>query len=409
MSVPASSSLEAVALEPVDASPTQDTNTPSASTEAKDHKSDLLGIFGRYLSLWVLLCMAAGTAIGTIWPEVADTLNEATFSQISLPVAVLLWVMIFPMALSIDYKALKKVRSQPKPIMLTTFLNWVIQPFFMFALALLFFRVIFSSVIDDEEREKEYVAGAVILGGSPCTAMVFVWSALTHGDAAYTLAQVAVNDAVLLVLYAPTLFLLLGATDIHIPYDTIFLSVFLFIVIPFGAAFLTRYWLLNPRSVSGETESEREEKLKKGREKLKVLEHTFKPFTVVALLLTLLLIFIFQGEKVTDNPTDILLIALPLSLQTYLMFCLAFGGAYYLGIGFDTAAPAAFIASSNFFELGVGVAISAYGLDSGATLVNVVGVLVEVPIMLSLVWIANRCEHYFPRRVKEVNETEEMV
>lgn len=247
--------------------------------------------------------------------------------------------MIYPMTLKVDLNGLKGATKHPKGVLLTCAVNWLVQPFLMFALASLFFRVIYSSVIDTE-LQKEYVAGAVILGGSPCTAMVFVWSALAHGDPSYTLVQVAVNDLIILVLYAPTLYLLLGATDIHIPYDTIGLSVVLFVVVPFALGFATRRWL-----VADEAALER-------------LDNRLKPFTAIALLATLTLIFVFQGDKITDRPLDILLAMVPLILQTLLVWILTITAAIKLKLPFKIAAPASFIASSNFFELGVGVAIA---------------------------------------------------
>lgn len=316
---------------------------------------------------------------GSAAPGIATALNKATVANISLPVAILIWLMVYPMTLDIDATALRGVFRQPKGILLTCAINWLVQPFSMFVIALLFFRGFYSGALDID-TQKQYVAGAVILGGSPCTAMVFVWSALSHGNAPYTLVQVVVNDAILLVLYAPTLFLLLGATRITVPYDTIVLSVVLFVVVPFTAGFLTRRTLLRKPD---------------GTEALARLKSRLEPMGMSALLVTLVLIFIFQGETIAAYPVRILMIIPPLAIQTYGVFALALYGARRLRLPFDVAAPASYIASSNFFELGVGVAMSAYGINSGATLVNVVGVLVEVPIMLSLVWIAGKYKHVF--------------
>jgi ACR3 family arsenite transporter len=283
------------------------------------------------------------------------------------------------MMLEVDWASIRRVREHPRPLLVTTCVNWGVQPFIMFGLAVLFFRVVFASTIDDTALAKQYVAGAAILGGSPCTAMVFVWSHLAAGDPSYTLVQVLVNDILIFVLYVPTLVLLLNATDIEVPYDTVVLSVALFVLVPFLFGSLARSQVLRRRGAAG----------------VEALLRRLKPFTVFALLATLVLIFVFQGERITDNPLHILLIAVPETLQTYIVFAIAYSACWLLRIEHRFAAPASFIAASNFFELGVAVAISAYGLDSGATLANVVGVLTEVPVMLSLVAIANRTRHWF--------------
>lgn len=300
-----------------------------------------MGLFERFLTLWVLLCMLVGALIGSQWPDAAHALDAASVSGISVVVAALLFVMIFPMALSVEWRAVLQAVRMPKGILLTCAVNWAVQPFLMFGLATLFFKVVFASALTSEEQ-REFVAGAVVLGGSPCTAMVFVWSALVNGSASYTLVQVAINDALILVLYAPTLFLLLDATDIAVPYDTIVVSIALYVVLPFSAAFLVRRRVL----AHG------------GQAALDDLKRRLQPWTVVALLATLVVIFIFQGRHIVDKPLHILMIIVPLALQNYLVFVATFACAQWLALPFDIAAPAAFIASSNFFELGAGIAIS---------------------------------------------------
>lgn len=343
---------------------------------------DALGVFGKYLTLWVALCMVAGSALGVLLPDVATALAEAEVAKISIPIGVLIWIMVYPMMVAVDFGAVADLRREPRGLLVTTLVNWAVQPFLMFGLAMLFFRVAFASVMP-EDLQKEYVAGSVILGGSPCTAMVFVWSQLANGDALYTLVQVAVNDLILLVLYVPTVALLIGATGVGLPFGTVGLSVACFIVLPLVAGVLTRRSLLLRSD---------------GPEALQRFERLTKPATVVALLATLVLIFMFQGQRMVDRPGHVALIAIPLSLQNYIAFALAYLACWALRVRHSVAAPAAFIASSNFFELGVAVAISTYGPESGATLANVVGVLVEVPVMLSLVWIAMRSKDWYNRR-----------
>jgi ACR3 family arsenite transporter len=343
--------------------------------------SDPLGWFGRYLTLWVALSGGLGVVVGHFAPSVPRALEEATVSQISLPVAVLIWIMVFPMIAQIDLKSIKAVRRNLIPVGVTSGINYLVQPFTMYALARLFFNVIFSSTINDPKLEDEYVAGSVVLGGSPCTAMVFVWSLLCRGDAAYTLVQVAVNDILIFVFYIPTLMLLLQVTNIIVPWDTAFLSLVVFMLVPGAGGYALRTWAQRYRS----------------QEWLDRLIGRMQPITAIALLLTVLLIFIFQGAQIVESPVDVLLIAVPLILQSYLIFVLAYGVFYLLRVPYRFAAPGAMIATSNFFEMAVAVAMSLFGADSGATLATVVGVLVEVPVMLSLVWIANRTRHWFPQ------------
>ena len=343
---------------------------------------DPLGVFGRYLTIWVALCMIIGTAIGASQPSVAKALDKATVAQINLIVAVLIWVMIFPMMLQIDWQALKHVKDHPRAIFVCTFLNWAVQPFLTYAFALLFFKVVFAHYLA-QEQQNEFIAGAVILGGSPCTAMVFVWSQLAGGNPAYTLVQVAVNDIIILILYTPTIILLIGSSGIHVPYDTVFLSVFIFVVIPFATTFLVRMRMVKMRGQEWTDAT------------IKHIAQRAGPYTIVALLLTLVLIFIFQGEKIYKHPVDILFNCVPLTLVAFIIFAMGYFACLKLRVPYDLAAPACFIATSNFFELAVAVALSAYGLDSGAVLTTVVGVLVEVPVMLTLVKIMVKTKDFY--------------
>lgn len=330
--------------------------------------------------MWVVLCAGLGVLVGHFAPAVPEGLDKATVAHISIPVAFLIWIMVFPMLVQVDVSSLRNVRANLVPLVVTSSINYLVQPFTMYALALLFFKVVFAGVIDSRDRQDEYVAGSVILGGSPCTAMVFVWSFLVHGDATYTLVQVAFNDLLIFVFYIPTLMLLLQVTDIVVPWDTAFLSVALFMLVPGAFAAVARWYALRyrdeawlARQIAG-----------------------LKPITMVALLATLFLIFTFQGEQIINYPVDVLLIAVPLLLQSFIIFALAYGCMIYLQVPHRFAAPGALIATSNFFELAVAVAMSLFGADSGATLATVVGVLEEVPIMLALVWFCNRTLHWFP-------------
>ncbi len=340
-----------------------------AATERKR-----MGFFERYLTVWVALCIAAGTAIGTVWPQTAEWLSRFTYAQISIPVAVLIWLMIFPMMLQIDFASLKRVGEKKQGLIVTTVTNWVIKPFTMYAIAWFFFNVVFTRWIP-VDLAREYLAGAVLLGAAPCTAMVFVWSYLADGDPPYTLVQVALNDLILLFAFAPIVMFLLGLSDVVVPYDTVALSVVLFVVVPLAAGWLTRSQLIRRRGAEWFEQR---------------FLPAFGPATIVALLATLVIIFIFQGEIIVANPLHILLIAVPLAIQTYLIFAISYGWSWAWRLPHRIAAPAGFIGASNFFELAVACTIALFGLSSGATLATVVGVLVEVPIMLSLVWIAKR-------------------
>ena len=345
----------------------------------KEHKAGL-GVFQKYLSVWVALCMVGGVILGRLLPGVVGALDRMTVYNISLPVAVLIWLMIYPMMLQIDFGSIKRVGRNPTGLVITLIVNWAIKPFTMFALASLFFRVFYQQILTPDQVQQ-YVAGAVLLGAAPCTAMVFVWSYLSGGDPAHTLVQVAINDLVILVLFIPIVALLLGVGGISVPYPTLFLSVILFVVIPLAGGALTRRTLI--RSHGQEWYDQ-------------VFLPRWQPVTVVALLATLLLIFSFQGETITANWVNILLIAVPLILQTYLIFWIAYGACKLFKVPYRISAPAAMIGASNFFELAVAVAISLWGINSGAALATTVGVLTEVPVMLTLVSIARRTRHWFP-------------
>jgi ACR3 family arsenite transporter len=341
-----------------------------------------MGFFERYLTLWVALCIAAGTFIGSAWPGVADGLSRFTYAQISIPVAVLIWLMIFPMMLQIDFAVDRRVGERRNGLIVTTVVNWVIKPFSMFGIAWLFFNVIFKDLITPD-LARQYLAGAVLLGAAPCTAMVFVWSYLADGDPAYTLVQVAINDLIMLVAFVPIVSFLLGVGGIPVPWDTMALSVVLFVVVPLVAGWFVRSRLIASRGLPWFE---------------KEFLPRFGPVTIVALLATLVIIFIFQGEIIVNNPLHIALIAIPLTIQTFLIFAIAYGWAWRWRIPHPIGAPAGFIGASNFFELAVAVSIALFGLTSGATLATVVGVLVEVPVMLSLVWIANKTRERYSLR-----------
>ncbi len=342
-----------------------------------------LGVFERFLSLWVLLCILVGVGVGQYLPAVPAVLQRFTYAEVSIPIAILIWLMIFPMMLQIDFGSVLGVRRQPKGLTVTLVVNWLIKPFSMLFFAWLFLQVIFAPFIP-EELALQYVAGAILLGAAPCTAMVFVWSYLTRGDPSYTLVQVAVNDLIMLVAFAPIVALLLGVSQVFVPYDTLVLSVVLYIVVPLVAGYLTRTLLIR----------------RHGREWFdNVFLRRFGPTTVIALLATLVLLFSFQGDVILANPFHIVLIAVPLIIQTCAMFAIAYGWAKAWRIPHRIAAPAAMIGASNFFELAVATAIALFGVTSGAALAAVVGVLVEVPVMLMLVRIANATRGSFERPI----------
>lgn len=346
-----------------------------------EKEKKVLGVFEKYLSLWVFLCIVLGVLIGKFLPIIPEVLSKFEYAHVSLPIAILIWIMIYPMMLKIDFSCITGCFKQPKGLTITLVSNWLIKPFTMYLFALLFFTIIFKNFIS-AELAKEYLAGAILLGAAPCTAMVFVWSYLTKGNPTYTLLQVAINDLIILIAFVPIVSILLGVSNIAVPYDTLILSVTLFVVIPLSAAYITR----------------KKQIKKNGRECFeKEFLPKFKHITEIGLLLTLIIIFSFQGKVILANPLHIGLIAIPLIIQTFFIFFFAFFWAKIWKVSYDIAAPAAMIGASNFFELAVAVAISIFGLTSGATLVTVVGVLVEVPIMLTLVKIANNSKFWFKR------------
>lgn len=348
-------------------------------TIVQESKGKGLGVFEKYLTLWVTVCIIVGVLIGQFLPIIPDTLSQFEYYNVSIPVAILIWLMIYPMMLKIDFTSIVDATKKPKGLVLTCTTNWLIKPFTMYAISAFFFYVVFKGFIAPD-LAKEYLAGAVLLGAAPCTAMVFVWSHLTKGDPAYTLVQVAINDLIILVLFAPIVALLLGIGNVIVPMETLLLSTVLFVVIPLTMGYITRRFVIN----------------KKGLEYFEnVFLKKFNNITIIGLLLTLVIIFSFQGETILSNPVHILLIAIPLTLQTFLIFGIAYGGAKLLKLPHNIAAPAGMIGASNFFELAVAVAISLFGLQSGATLATVVGVLVEVPVMLALVRIANNTSGWF--------------
>ena len=343
-----------------------------------------MGLFERYLSVWVALCIAAGVALGAVAPGMFQFLASLQYASVNLVVAVFIWVMIYPMMVNVDFASIKDVGKKPKGLCITLVVNWLIKPFTMAALGILFFEHVFAGLVDPQTA-KEYIAGMILLGVAPCTAMVFVWSQLVRGDANYTLVQVSINDLIMVFAFAPLAALLLGVTDIIVPWETLLLSVVLYVVIPLLAGYLTR------RALD-----------KSGRhEEIAAFTARIKPFSIMGLLATVVLLFGFQAGTILAQPLVIVLIAIPLLIQGYGIFVVAYGWGYLWRVPFSTAAPAALIGTSNFFELAVAVAISLFGLNSGAALATVVGVLVEVPVMLSLVAFANRTRHRFEHRGQE--------
>lgn len=343
---------------------------------SKENKG--IGFFERYLTIWVTLCIIAGIAIGQWIPAVPETLGKWEYANVSIPIAVLIWLMIYPMMLKVDFQSVRNVGKRPKGILITCVTNWLIKPFTMFGIAWFFF-VVFKTFIPTALADQ-YLAGAVLLGAAPCTAMVFVWSYLTKGDAAYTLVQVAVNDLIILVAYVPIVGFLLGIGGIAIPWATLILSVVLFVVIPLVAGIITRILVVRRCGIDYFNT---------------VFVNKFNKWTIIGLLLTLIILFSFQGKTILSNPFHIVLIAVPLILQTFLIFFITYGWAKAWKLPHNVAAPAGMIGASNFFELSVAVAISLFGVQSGAALATVVGVLVEVPVMLTLVKIANNTRKYF--------------
>jgi len=336
-----------------------------------------IGVFEKYLTLWVALCIAAGIAIGHFSGDSIGFLSHLEIYRVNIPVAILIWLMIYPMMLQIDFSSIKNVGKRPKGLILTLVVNWLIKPFTMAFFAWIFFTKIYAAFISPEQA-GEYIAGAILLGAAPCTAMVFVWSYLVNGDPNYTLVQVSINDLIILVAFVPIVGLLIGITDIKIPYETLVASVVVFVVIPLLAGYITNRSLIK----------------KRGEEWFKnQFLPKFKPVSILALLTTLVLLFAFQGTNIIEKPLIILLVAIPLVIQTYFIFFIAWFGGRFLKLPHPVCAPAAMIGASNFFELAVAVAIALFGLQSPAAMVTVVGVLVEVPVMLSLVALANRWKY----------------
>jgi len=337
-----------------------------------------MGVFERYLTVWVGLCILSGVLLGNLAPTWFAAIAGLQVASVNLVVAIFIWVMIYPMMIQVDFSALAQVGKRPKGLILTLVVNWLIKPFTMAALGWLFFRVLFADWVDPESA-GEYIAGMILLGVAPCTAMVFVWSHLTRGDPNYTLVQVSVNDVIMIFAFAPIAGLLLGMSDVHVPWETLVLSVALYVLLPLLAGMFTRWRLQRGGGTSA----------------VDGFVASLKPWSVLGLLATVVLLFGFQAEVVVAQPQRIALIAIPLLLQTYGIFLLAYAAARVLRLPHDVAAPACLIGTSNFFELAVAVAISLFGLQSGAALATVVGVLVEVPVMLSLVGLANRTRHWF--------------
>lgn len=345
-----------------------------------------MGFFERYLSVWVGICIIAGVSLGYAIPGAFESIAALEYAHVNLVVAVLIWLMIYPMMVQIDFGSIKDVGKKPKGLVLTLVVNWLIKPFTMALLGWLFFKGIFADWVDPQTA-TEYIAGMILLGVAPCTAMVFVWSHLTKGDANYTLVQVSINDLIMVVAFAPLTAMLLGVTDITVPWDTLLLSVALYVVLPLVAGYITRRRLENKSNSAQETVP--------GNGAIDALVSKFKPFSVIGLLLTIVILFGLQAKTILSQPQDIVLIAIPLLIQTYGIFAIAYFAAKRMKLPHNIAAPACMIGTSNFFELAVAVAISLFGLHSGAALATVVGVLVEVPVMLSLVWFANKTRHWF--------------
>lgn len=338
-----------------------------------------ISAFQKYLTVWVILCMVIGVLIGKYLPIIPNFLNRFEYAKVSIPMALLIWLMIYPMMMKVDFQSIKDVGKNPKGLFVTWITNWLIKPFTMYGIASIFFFVIFKAFIEPE-LATEYLAGAVLLGAAPCTAMVFVWSSLTKGNPAYTVVQVATNDLIILIAFVPIVKFLLGVSNVSVPWNTLILSVVLFVVIPLIGGMLTRYYVIR----------------KKGKDYFNnIFTHKFDNATSIGLLLTLIMIFSFQGKTILQNPLHIILIAMPLILQTFLIFAIAYIACKFLKLPYSIAAPAGMIGASNFFELAVAVAVALFGTSSLAALATTVGVLTEVPVMLFLVKIANNTKGWF--------------
>jgi len=343
-----------------------------------------IGFFEKWLSLWVALCIFSGVVLGNLIPGAFEIIASYEYASVNLVVAVLIWAMVYPMMVAVDFTSLSHIGDRPKGLILTLVVNWLIKPFTMAALGVLFFEYLFADLISPENAQQ-YIAGLILLGAAPCTAMVFVWSQLTKGDATYTLVQVSVNDVIMIFAFAPIVAFLLGITDIVVPWQTLILSVGLYVVIPLVAGAMTRR-LLSSKVNGNNTDNSVER-----------FTAMVKPFSVLGLLATVVLLFGFQGQVILEQPMLIGLIAIPLIIQSYGIFGVTYAAAWAWKVPFNVAAPCALIGTSNFFELAVAVAISLFGLNSGAALATVVGVLVEVPVMLSLVAFANRTQNHFSK------------
>ena len=338
-----------------------------------------MGVFEKYLSVWVALSIVTGTLLGYALPGLFRIVSELEFQSVNLLVALFIWVMILPMMINIDFAKIIDFRASPKGILLTLIINWIIKPFTMAMLGILFFEIFFSSFLSPEDS-KQYIAGMILLGVAPCTAMVFVWSNLTKGDPNYTLLQVSINDVIMIFAFAPIAAFYLGVTSISVPWDTLILSVVLYVIVPLASGFIIRKIFLRDQKT------------------IYVFNKKMKPFVVMGLLFTVILLFGFQGQKIIDSPFLIILIAIPLIIQTYGIFFIGYISAYLLKLPHPIAGPACLIGTSNFFELAVAVAIGIFGINSGAALATVVGVLVEVPVMLSLVYLVNKTANKFPSK-----------
>lgn len=344
-----------------------------------------MSVFDRYLSLWVALCIIVGVALGNLLPGLFQTVAALEYASVNLVVAILIWAMVYPMMVAVDFASLRHIHKRPKGLVITVVVNWLIKPFTMAGLGVLFFEFVFVDLIDPADA-GQYIAGLILLGAAPCTAMVFIWSQLTRGDANYTLVQVSLNDIIMIFAFAPLVALLLGVTDISVPWETLLLSVGLYVVIPLAAGAATRAALVRQAGDDGA----------QGEARVARFTAAVKPFSILGLLATVVLLFGFQGHVIIERPLLIALIAVPLVIQSYGIFAIAYAAAWAWRVPHNIAAPCALIGTSNFFELAVAVAIGLFGLNSGAALVTVVGVLVEVPVMLSLVAFANRTRRHFP-------------
>ena len=360
------------------------TGIPANIATASAQPAGGIGVFEKWLSLWVAICIAAGILLGDMLPGLFAMLARWEYASVNLVVAVLIWAMVYPMMVNVDLASLRHIGERPKGLIVALVVNWLIKPFTMAGLGMLFFNVVFRNLIAPADAQQ-YIAGLILLGAAPCTAMVFVWSQLTRGDATYTLVQVSVNDIIMIFAFAPIVAFLLGVTHLSVPWETLILSVVLYVVIPLAAGTITRRRLLLHAAKGNSAEAA-------------VARFTsgIKPFSIIGLLVTVVLLFGFQGRTILAQPVVIALIAAPLLIQSYGVSMIAYAAAWAWRIPFGVAAPCALIGSSNFFELAVAVAISLFGLQSGAALATVVGVLVEVPVMLSMVAIANRTRALFP-------------